>query len=68
MGFKLAEAHREGFIGVCEVGDWKQATCDRWMTENAPNGERMVITTRKYFKGLAGAPSAWNVVIVPPGR
>ena len=64
----IAEARREGFIGICEVGEWKQATCDAWMKEYAADGERMVITTRKFFKGIAGAPSVWNVVIVPPGR
>ncbi|MDB5501445.1 MAG: hypothetical protein JWR89_1347 [Tardiphaga sp.] len=64
----LDGAQREGFIGVCEVGDWKQATCDAWMKDNAAQGERMVITTRRFFKGMAGAPTAWNVVIVPPGK
>ena len=64
----LAEAQREGFIGICEVGDWKQQDCDAWMKQNGPNGERMVITTRRFFKGMASAPTAWNVTVVPPGR
>ncbi|MDB5653612.1 MAG: Dolichyl-phosphate-mannose-protein mannosyltransferase [Tardiphaga sp.] len=64
----LAEAKREGFIGVCQVDDWKQAMCDAWMKENAPNGERMVVSTRHFFKGQASAATRWNVVIVPPGR
>jgi 4-amino-4-deoxy-L-arabinose transferase-like glycosyltransferase len=64
----LDEAKREGFIGVCEIGDWKQATCDAWMKDNAANGERMVITTRRFFNGMAGVATRWNVVIVPPGR
>jgi 4-amino-4-deoxy-L-arabinose transferase-like glycosyltransferase len=64
----LAEAKREGFIGVCEVGDWKQQNCDAWMKQNAAEGERMVITTRRFFRGVAGAATAWNVTIVPPGK
>ncbi|MDB5619550.1 glycosyltransferase family 39 protein [Tardiphaga sp.] len=64
----LEEARREGFIGVCEVGDWKQAVCDAWMKDNAANGEHIVVTTRRFFKGQASAATAWNVVIVPPGR
>jgi len=64
----LAEAQREGFIGICEVGDWKQQDCDAWMKQNGPNGERMVITTRRFFKGMASAPTAWNVTVVPPSR
>jgi 4-amino-4-deoxy-L-arabinose transferase-like glycosyltransferase len=64
----LAEAKREGFIGVCEVGDWKQQNCDAWMKQNAAEGERMVITTRRFFRGRASAATAWNVTIVPPGK
>jgi 4-amino-4-deoxy-L-arabinose transferase-like glycosyltransferase len=64
----LAEAKRVGFIGVCEVGDWKQQDCDAWMKQNAAGGERMVITTRRFFRGHASAATAWNVTIVPPGK
>lgn len=64
----LAEAKREGFIGVCQVDDWKQAMCDAWMKENAANGERIVVSTRHFFKGQASAATRWNVVIVPPGK
>ncbi|MDB5565388.1 MAG: hypothetical protein JWP84_1954, partial [Tardiphaga sp.] len=31
-------------------------------------GERMVITTRRFFRGRASAATAWNVTIVPPGK
>ncbi|MDB5652869.1 MAG: hypothetical protein JWQ94_482 [Tardiphaga sp.] len=64
----LDEARREGFIGACQIDDWKQTMCDTWMKDNAPNGERLVVTTRRFFKGMAGAPTMWNVVIVPPSR
>jgi 4-amino-4-deoxy-L-arabinose transferase-like glycosyltransferase len=64
----LAEAKRLGFIGICEVGDWKEQACEAWMKDNAADGERMLITTRRFFYGHAGAPSAWNVYVVPPGK
>jgi hypothetical protein len=64
----LDEARRSGFIGVCETGDWKLEKCEAWMKQHAGNGERMVITTRRFFQGVAGAATAWNVVIVPPAK
>jgi 4-amino-4-deoxy-L-arabinose transferase-like glycosyltransferase len=62
----LDEAKRLGFIGICETGDWKLERCEAWMKDNAADGERMVITTRRFFRGSAFAATAWNVVIVPP--
>lgn len=64
----LDEARREGFIGICEVGDWKLEACEAWMKVNAPQAERMVLTTRRFFHGTAGAATAWNVYVVPPGK
>ena len=64
----LDEAKRSGFIGVCETGDWKLEKCEAWMKQHAANGERMVITTRRFFHGTAGAATAWNVIIVPPAK
>ena len=64
----LEEAKRSGFIGVCETGDWKQEKCEAWMKANASNGERMLVTTRRFFMGIAGPASAWIVIIVPPAR
>src|SRR5882757_2813846 len=58
------EARKLGFIGVCEVGDWKLEKCEAWMKDNAAGGERMVITTRRFFLGKAGDATAWNVFIV----
>src|SRR3984893_13541472 len=49
----LDEAKRSGFIGICETGDWKLEKCEAWMKQHADNGERMVITTRRFFHGLA---------------
>jgi 4-amino-4-deoxy-L-arabinose transferase-like glycosyltransferase len=62
------EARRLGFIGVCETGDWKLEKCEAWMKDNAAGGEHVVITTRRFFHGIAAAPTTWNVVIVPPGK
>jgi 4-amino-4-deoxy-L-arabinose transferase-like glycosyltransferase len=64
----LDEAKRSGFIGVCETGDWKLEKCEAWMKQHAANGERMVVTTRRFFQGTAGAATAWNVIIVPPAK
>jgi 4-amino-4-deoxy-L-arabinose transferase-like glycosyltransferase len=63
----LAEARRDGFIGVCEAGDWKFEMCEAWMKDNAAAGERIVMTTRRFYDGHAGVQSTWNVYVVPPG-
>jgi len=64
----LEEAQRSGFIGICETGDWKLEKCEAWMKVHAANGERMVITTRRFFLGVPGAASVWNVFLVPPAK
>ena len=64
----LEEAKRSGFIGVCETGDWKLETCEAWMKVHAANGERMVVTTRRFTLGIPSAATVWNVVVVPPAK
>lgn len=64
----LEEAKRSGFIGICETGDWKLEKCEAWMKAHAANGERVVITTRRFFLGFPGPATAWNVFIVPPAK
>ena len=64
----LEEAERSGFIGVCETGDEKLEKCEAWMKLHAADGERMVITTRRFILGVAGAATVWNVVVVPPAK
>jgi 4-amino-4-deoxy-L-arabinose transferase-like glycosyltransferase len=64
----LEEAKRLGFIGVCDTTDYRLPTCDAWMTANAPNAERLAITTQRFLKGVAGPATAWKVYIVPPGK
>jgi hypothetical protein len=55
-------------VGICEAGDWKLEKCEAWMKDNASNAEHIVITTRRFFHGVAGAATAWNVFLVPPGK
>jgi hypothetical protein len=64
----LEDAKRSGFIGICETGDWKLEKCEAWMKAHAANGEHMVITTRRFFLGMPGPATAWNVYIVPPAK
>lgn len=64
----LDEAKRSGFIGICETGDWKLEKCEAWMKAHAANGERMVMTTRRFFLGYPGPATAWNIFIVPPAK
>jgi 4-amino-4-deoxy-L-arabinose transferase-like glycosyltransferase len=64
----LDEAKRLGFIGICEVGDWRQQTCEAWMKDHAAGGERVVMTTRRFFRGTPLAATTWNVVVVPPAQ
>jgi 4-amino-4-deoxy-L-arabinose transferase-like glycosyltransferase len=64
----LEEAKRLGFIGICDTTDYRLPTCDAWMQANAPEAERLAITTQRFFHGLAGPATAWKVYIVPPGK
>jgi hypothetical protein len=64
----LEEAKRSGFIGICENGDWKLEKCQAWMKAHAANAEHMVMTTRRFFLGMPGPSTAWNIYIVPPAN
>jgi hypothetical protein len=64
----IEEARRSGFIGICETGDWKLEKCEAWMKAHAANGERIVVTTRRFVLGTPGAASVWNIFIVPPAK
>ncbi|NOJ46565.1 glycosyltransferase family 39 protein [Bradyrhizobium archetypum] len=64
----LEEAKRSGFIGICEPGHWKFEECEAWMKAHAANAERMVMTTRRFFLGMPGPATAWNIYIVPPAK
>ncbi|WP_375412957.1 glycosyltransferase family 39 protein [uncultured Bradyrhizobium sp.] len=64
----LDEAKRLGFIGVCDTTDYRLPTCEAWMAANAPNAERMAITTQRFFHGHAGPSTLWKIWIAPPGK
>jgi hypothetical protein len=38
------------------------------MKQNAADGEEMVITTQRFYRGSARAATAWNVFIVLPAN
>jgi hypothetical protein len=38
------------------------------MKAHAANGDRMIVTTRRFLAGTAGPASVWSVVIVPPAK
>ena len=64
----LAEAKRLGFIGICDTTDGRLPTCEKWMKDNAPDAEQVVMTTQRFFKGHAGPSIVWKVYIEPPGK
>jgi 4-amino-4-deoxy-L-arabinose transferase-like glycosyltransferase len=64
----LEEAKRLGFIGICDTTDYRLPTCDAWMTANAPNAERLAITTQRFLHGLAGPATAWKIWIAAPEK
>ena len=64
----LNEARSYGFIGICDTTDYRLSTCESWMAANAPDAERLVISTRRVFWETAGPPVNWKVYIVPPKK
>jgi 4-amino-4-deoxy-L-arabinose transferase-like glycosyltransferase len=64
----LEEARRAGFIGICDTSDSRLATCMAWMQENAGGAERVEVTQRRFFHGMAGPQGLWHIFIVPPAR
>lgn len=64
----LEEATRLGFIGACDTSDARLPVCEKWMNENAPNAERLDLTSRRYFHGRAGPAVKWKVWIQPPSE
>ena len=62
----LDEARRTGFIGICDVKDYRFQTCEAWMAANANMAERLNITTRRIVNGTIANPSSWRIYIVAP--
>lgn len=64
----LEAARRFGFIGICDTADWRLVECEKWMAENAGDGERLVMTTQRFFHGHRGPAANWNIYIAPPAK
>jgi hypothetical protein len=64
----LDDVKRYGFIGVVDASDERLPKFEKWISETAPNAERIVMTTRRFTHGKAGPSMSWNVYIVPPGK
>jgi hypothetical protein len=64
----LDEAKRLGFIGICDMSDYRVKECEAWMKTNAAQGEHLIINTRRFFQGHAGPGTSWSIYIVPPAK
>jgi 4-amino-4-deoxy-L-arabinose transferase-like glycosyltransferase len=64
----LEEARQLGFIGICDITDYRLSSCDAWMTANAANAEHIAITTQRFFHGHPGPAINWKIYIVPPAK
>lgn len=64
----LDDVKRYGFIGVFDPTDGRLPAFEKWVSEIAPNAERMVMSTRRFTNGKAGPSMSWNVYIAPPGK
>lgn len=64
----LEDAKRYGFIGVFDPTDERLPKFEKWISEVAPNAERMVLSTRRFTNGKAGPTMSWNVYIAPPAK
>jgi 4-amino-4-deoxy-L-arabinose transferase-like glycosyltransferase len=62
------DAKAYGFIGVFDPTDGRLPAFEKWVSETAPNAERIVMTTRRFSHGKAGPSMSWNIYIAPPGK
>jgi 4-amino-4-deoxy-L-arabinose transferase-like glycosyltransferase len=62
------DVKRYGFIGVFDPTDGRLPAFEKWVSETAPDAERIVMTTRRFTHGKAGPAMTWNVYIAPPGK
>ena len=62
------DVKRYGFIGVFDPTDGRLPAFERWVSEVAPNAERMVMTTRRFTHGKAGPSMSWNIYIAAPAK
>jgi len=62
------DAKKYGFIGVFDPTDGRPPAFEKWVSEIAPNAERIVMTTRRFTHGKAGPAMSWNIYIAPPAK
>ncbi|MBR0819996.1 glycosyltransferase family 39 protein [Bradyrhizobium liaoningense] len=62
------DVKRYGFIGVFDPTDGRLPAFEKWVSETAPNAERIVMTTRRFIHGKAGPATSWNIYIAPPAK
>ena len=62
------DARKYGFIGVFDPTDGRLPAFEKWVSETAPNAERIVMTTRRFTHGKAGPAMSWNIYIAPPAK
>lgn len=62
------DARTYGFIGVFDPTDGRLPAFEKWVSEVAPNAERIVMTTRRFTNGKAGPAMSWNIYIAPPAK
>ena len=62
------EVKRLGFIGVFDPADGRLPEFEAWIAQNAPNAERLVMTTRRFFHGHPGPAVSWKIYIAPPAK
>lgn len=62
------DARKYGFIGVFDPTDGRLPAFEKWVSEVAPNAERMVMTTRRFTHGKAGPSMSWNIYIAPSAK
>ncbi|BAL73976.1 hypothetical protein S23_07560 [Bradyrhizobium cosmicum] len=62
------DAKTYGFIGVFDPTDGRLPAFEKWVSETAPNAERIVITTRRFTHDKAGPSMSWNIYIAPPAK
>ncbi|WFU72184.1 glycosyltransferase family 39 protein [Bradyrhizobium sp. CB2312] len=62
------DVKKYGFIGVFDPTDGRLPAFEKWVSEVAPNAERIVMTTRRFTHGKAGPSMSWNIYIAPPAK
>jgi hypothetical protein len=64
----VEEAKRLGFIAVFDSADERTPRFESWIEKNAPNAERLIMTTRRFFRGHPGPAINWKIYIAPPAQ